>query len=326
MISKQSLEKTNDAKEKKKKKLSYREMVSQILSPYKEMFSWINSLTINFIKKDASSSVSSSLPMQAILAAIDNLAPSKVERNVRDKAGPFFYQGNECGVLLTHGFGSTAQEMQELTQLLNEENGYTTFAVLLTGHGTSPGDLAQTDMIDWYKSVKEGYDFLRQVCSKIILVGHSMGATLSLLLATNNPVDAIVTLCAPVKVEYFMQDYLFLIADLLKYFPRRKEEIALMEKHKLLNYRVSSLKAVDNLLDLMEVARDEIHKVTSPILTITAGKDERVPLYNAEKIREQVNSKVKEDFFAPISHHTILYGPEKQQVMKEIQRFIKSNI
>lgn len=325
MISKQSLEKTDKTKEKKKRP-SYREIALQVISPYKEMFSWFNSFTINFIKKDASSSFSSSSSMQSILAVIDNLALSKVERNVRDNAGPFFYQGNEIGIMLSHGFSSTAQEMQELSQILNKEYGYTTFAVLLAGHGTSPGDLAQTDMIDWYKSFKEGYDLLKQTCSKIILVGHSMGATLSLLLAANEPVDAIVTMCAPVKVEYFMQDYLFLIADLLKYFPRRKEEVALMDKHKMLNYRVSSLKAVDNLLDLMEIAREEIHKVTAPILTITAGKDDRVPLYNAEKIRDQVNSKIKEDYFAPDSHHTILYGPEKQNVIKEIQRFIKSMI
>ena len=325
MISKPSLEKTDETKEKKKSH-DYRKIASQVVSPYKEMFSWFNSFTINFIKKDASSSFSSSTSMQSIFALIDNLAPRKVERNVRDKAGPFFNQGNEIGVLLTHGFSSTAQEMQELSHLLNEENGYTTFAVLLAGHGTSPGDLAQTDMIDWYKSFKEGFDLLKQTCSKIILVGHSMGATLSLLLAANEPVDAIVTMCAPVKVEYFMQDYLFLIADLLKYFPRRKEEVALMDKHKMLNYRVSSLKAVDNLLELMEIARDEIHKVTAPILTITAGKDKRVPLYNAEKIRSQVNSKIKEDFFAPESHHTVLFGPEKQQVMREIQRFIKTVI
>ena len=322
MLAKES--KNDEQSSSERKELSYREIFTKVLSPYKSMFTWLNSFSINFIRKDASSSLSASLPMQSVLAAIDNLAPSKVERKVRDKAGPFFNLGNEVGILLSHGFCSTAQEMFELSNFLHEKNGYTTFSVLLAGHGTSPADLAQTDMIDWYKSVKEGYDLLRERCSKIILIGHSMGATLSLLLAANEPVDGIVTMCAPVKVEYFAQDYLFLIADLLKYFPRRKEEIALMEKHNLLNYRVSSLKAVDHLLDLMEIAREEIHKVTAPIFTITAGKDERVPLYNAEKIRSQVNSSIKEDYFASNSHHTILYGPEKKEVMDKIKQFIES--
>ncbi|MBK5112087.1 MAG: alpha/beta fold hydrolase [Candidatus Heimdallarchaeota archaeon] len=306
------------------KKPSRKQIVSDLLSPYKEMFSWLNSFTISFLRRDSSSSISSSLPMESILAAIDNLAPEKVERNVRDNAGPFFYKGNDIGVILVHGFSSTAQEMMELGQLLHEKFGYSTFGVLLAGHGTSPADLALTDMLDWYKSVKESYDFIKQYCKKIILIGHSMGATLSLILAAHESVDAVVTLCAPIKVEYFMQDYIFLVADLLKYFPRRKKEIELMEKNSMLNYRVSALKAVEHMLDLMEVAREEIQNVTAPIFTVTAGLDDRVPLYNAEKIHELVKSEIKEDYFAANSIHTILFGSEKQQVTERIIQFIES--
>ena len=287
------------------------------------MLFWLNSFTINFLRRDSSSFISSSLPMESILAVFDNLAPEKVERNVRDRAGPYFYKGNEVGVILTHGFSSTAQEMHRLGKYLHEEFGFSTFGVLLAGHGTSPADLAQTDMIDWYKSLKESYDFIKQQCEKVILIGHSMGATLSLILAANEPIDAVVTLCAPIKVEYFMQDYLFLVADLLKYFPRRKEEIELMEKNNLLNYRVSALKAVEHLLDLMEVAREEIKNVTAPILTITAGKDDRVPLYNAEKIHELVKSEIKDDEFFTNSPHTILFGPEREQVINRITHFLE---
>jgi len=309
---------------REKKVRSKSKILSDFISPYKEMLSWLNSFTVSFLKRDASSSISTSLPMESLLAVLDNLAPEKIERKVRDKAGPFFYKGNEIGILLTHGFCSTAQEMQELGLLLHNEKGYTIFGVLLAGHGTSPADLAQTDMVDWYKSLKEGYDFLKQYCEKTVLVGHSMGGTLSLLLAGNEEVEGIVTLCTPIKVEYFMQDFLFLISDLLKYFPRRKEEIELMEKNSLLNYRVSALKAVEHLLDLMEIAREELVKVSAPIFTITAGKDERVPIYNAQKIHQLVSSKIKEDYFSADSHHTILYGPEKHEISNKISHFISS--
>ncbi len=304
------------------KKLSRKQIISNLFSPYTEMFSWLNSFTISFVRRDSNPFISSSLPMESIFAVLDNLAPEKVERNVRDKAGPYFYHGNEIGIILTHGFSSTAQEMHQLGQYLHEQFGYTVLGVLLAGHGTSPADLAQTDMIDWYKSLKESYDFVKQNCTKVILIGHSMGATLSMILAANESVDAIVTMCAPIKVEYFMQDYLFLVADLLKYFPRRKEEIELMEKNNLLNYRVSALKAVEHLLDLMEVAREEIKKVATPILTITAGKDDRVPLYNAEKIHELVKSEIKENDFFSNSPHMILFGPEREQVIERIIQFI----
>ena len=285
------------------------------------MFKWLNSFTVSFIRRDASSSIATSLSVESVLAIISNLVPEKINRTVKEQAGPFYFHGNNTGVILIHGFSSTAQEMYELSKYLNEERGYTTFSVLLAGHGTSPADLAQTNMVDWYKSIKEAYDFLKETCDKIILIGHSMGGTLSLILAANEEVDGIVSLCTPVKVEYFMQDYLFLVSDLLKYFPRRKEEIELMDKHNLINYRVSSLKGVENLLDLMVIAREEITKVKAPIFTITAGNDERVPLYNAKKIRQLVKSEIKEDYFVEDAHHTILYDKQKGKVIKRILEF-----
>jgi len=75
------------------KKPSRKQIVSNLFSPYKEMFSWLNSFTISFLRRDSSSFISSSLPMESILAAIDNLAPEKVERNVRDKLVPFSIKG-----------------------------------------------------------------------------------------------------------------------------------------------------------------------------------------------------------------------------------------
>lgn len=301
----------------------WKAIFTEILSPYKEMFSWINSFSLNFIQRDAPSAFFTSLPVQSILAVIDNLAPEKVIRNVRDKAAPFLYPGSNVGVLLTHGFSATAQEMEPLGKYIHEQLGYTTYGVLLKGHGTSPADLAQTDMIDWYHSIYDGYTFLKQTCDRIYLVAHSMGATLSLLLAANEEVDGIVAMCTPIKVRYFMQDYLFLVADLLKYFPRRKEEIEMMDKYGLINYRVSALKGVEHLLDLLEVAREEIKNVTAPLLTITAGKDERVPLDNAERIHRLVKSSVKKDYVAQDSPHTILFGPEQELIMNKTIEFLE---
>jgi carboxylesterase len=313
-----------EEKKPNRKKPPLKQLIKEIISPYSEMFSWINSLSVSFLVRDSNASFASSLPAESILALVDNLAPEKVIRSIRDNAGPFFTKGKDVGILLVHGFSSTAQEMKELANYLNDKGGYSTFCVLLAGHGTSPADLAQTDMIDWYKSIKEGYEFLRPFCKKIFLVGHSMGGTLSLILSANEQVDGIVSLCTPVKVEYFMQDYLFLVKDLLKYFPRRKEEIAVMENNNLINYRVSALRAVDHLLDLMEIAREEIPKVTAPIFAITAGKDDRVPLYNAKKILQLVQSKIKQDYFAEKSIHTILFGEEKELIMEKVLAFIQT--
>jgi len=301
-------------------------LMKNILSPYTTTFHWLNSFTNNFQKRDVNSSILDSYLLQPFLALIDNLIPRKIDWKVKDQAKPFFYKGNEIGIILTHGFSSTPQEMRGLGEYLHKEFGYSTFGVLLAGHGTSPADLAQTEMIDWYKSLRIVYHSAREICKKIILIGHSMGGTLSLILAANESVDGIVSLCTPVKVEYFMQDYLNFISGLIRYFPRRKEEREIMDKYHLVNYRRTSLKAVEHLLDLMVVAKEEMPKVTAPIFTITAGKDKRVPLYNADMIRQLVKSEVKEDYFAKDAHHTILFSDVKEIVFEKIQTFIKSII
>lgn len=290
------------------------------------MLCWLNSFTFDFFKRDESSSLPAIFLLESIFTLLDNFAPEEVDRTANEKAGPFFNQGKEVGIILVHGFSSTAQEMQELGDFLHKKTGYSTLSVLLAGHGTSPADLAQTDLIDWYKSVRDAYKSMREISEKIVLVGHSMGGTLCLLLATNEEIDAIVSICTPIKVEYFMQDYLFLVSDLISYFPRRKEELEIMEKHNLIKYKVSSLKGVQNLLDLMEIAREEISKVKAPLMTITAGKDKRVPLYNANKINELVQSEIKEDLFFADAHHTILFSSDKDLVFNKILDFINSVI
>ncbi|NHK32960.1 MAG: alpha/beta fold hydrolase [Asgard group archaeon] len=309
-------------KQSQKKSLDSR----NIFSPYNEMLNWLNTFTFNFLKKNESSFLSTISLTEYIIALLDSFTPEEVDQTVKEKAGPFFNQGKEVGIILVHGFSSSAQEMQELGDFLHEKTGYSTYSVLLKGHGTSPADLAQTDLIDWYKSVRDAYKSMRETSEKIVLIGHSMGGTLCLLLAANEEIDVVVSICTPIKVEYFMQDYLFLISDLISYFPRRKEELEIMEKHKLIKYKVSSLKGVQNLLDLMEIAREEITKVKAPILTITAGKDKRVPLYNANKINELVQSEIKKDLFYPDAHHTILFTSDKELVFKEILDFINSVI
>ena len=55
--------------------------------------------------------------------------------DARHPAGqPFFYEGNDTGVLLIHGFTGTCGQMRPLGEALRGA-GYTVMAPLLPGHG-----------------------------------------------------------------------------------------------------------------------------------------------------------------------------------------------
>ena len=103
---------------------------------------------------------------------------SKIE--VMSGAEPFYFEGNEVGCLVSHGFTGTTQSMRFLGEFLAREGGLTVVGPRLKGHGTTPEDMAQATAEDWIRSVEGAMDTLRQRCSRIFVTGLSMGGTLAL--------------------------------------------------------------------------------------------------------------------------------------------------
>ena len=73
-----------------------------------------------------------------------------------------------------------------VAQTLNRD-GYTVYCPLLVGHGESKEVLNSTKCIDWYKSVEEAHDALKQPSDVIIVGGLSAGVLLALHLAAERP-------------------------------------------------------------------------------------------------------------------------------------------
>ncbi|MBT2570998.1 alpha/beta fold hydrolase [Planococcus sp. ISL-110] len=55
------------------------------------------------------------------------------------------------------------------------------------GHGTHAKDLEQFACDDWFARVEDAYNDLRRTCSAVVVIGQSMGGTLSLDLASCHP-------------------------------------------------------------------------------------------------------------------------------------------
>ena len=85
-------------------------------------------------------------------------------------AEPFFFKGNDIGVLVCHGFTGTTQSMRPFGQALNAA-GYTVIGPRLKGHGVSPQAMAQTTAVDWIASVEEALAELRKTCTQIFMTG-----------------------------------------------------------------------------------------------------------------------------------------------------------
>src|SRR3989344_9202589 len=74
-------------------------------------------------------------------------------KKIMEEAKPIFIKGGKTGALLVHGFTSSPYEFTDLANYLAKK-GFTVYAPLMKGHGTSPENLATTNDEDWLNSVR----------------------------------------------------------------------------------------------------------------------------------------------------------------------------
>jgi carboxylesterase len=103
-----------------------------------------------------------------------------------DGNGHILLEGGRVGILLIHGLGGTPAELKFVAQALNRR-GHTVYCPLLVGHGESEEALNATNWVDWYTSVEDAHDALKQRCDVIIVGGLSAGVLLALHLAAERP-------------------------------------------------------------------------------------------------------------------------------------------
>ncbi len=98
----------------------------------------------------------------------------------------FYFEGGPCGVLLIHGLTGTPNEMRVLGKGLNNA-GFTVYGMQLAGHCGSVDDLLESNAEDWFASVQDAAQWLRERVENLFVCGLSMGALLALRLAAEQP-------------------------------------------------------------------------------------------------------------------------------------------
>jgi carboxylesterase len=94
--------------------------------------------------------------------------------------------GGRLGFLLIHGLGGTPLEMRYVAQGLAHA-GHTVHVPQLAGHCGSSDELKATGWADWYTTVEEEHDRLRERCDCVVVGGLSMGAILAIHHAARHP-------------------------------------------------------------------------------------------------------------------------------------------
>ncbi|MBI2101127.1 alpha/beta fold hydrolase [Candidatus Woesearchaeota archaeon] len=230
-----------------------------------------------------------------------------------------FVLGNnsETGVLLTHGFEASPHELRELAQYLAARN-MTVHVVRLEGHGTDIRELDKTKWQNWYNDYEKGYNELSKKTKKVFVGGHSLGGALALRLAEQKDTAGVISLASPVGLKDKRAEYAWLI----KYF-RKYEARNLSGEEKLYNYDRYSAAAVGQLVDFIEVYREDLPKITEPILIIQLSNDTKICPNSADYIHKSVKSRDKSMVVISSAGHSLLEEPYKKRVYEEVYNFVK---
>ena len=93
----------------------------------------------------------------------------------------------EVGVLLIHGLTGTPTELRRVAQGLAKDGTCTVYVPTLAGHCGDNSDLQATGWLDWYEGVRKTFAGIRQRHQQVFVGGLSMGAVMSMYLASEHP-------------------------------------------------------------------------------------------------------------------------------------------
>lgn len=117
------------------------------------------------------------------------------------------------GALVLHGFTGAPASVRNVAEAVAGA-GHHVELPRLPGHGTSIDDMLATAWADWIGEARAAYERLAHRADRIVLVGQSMGATLTLALALEQAVRGVV--CINPLVRPRGDDVIEMIDDYLE--------------------------------------------------------------------------------------------------------------
>jgi carboxylesterase len=241
---------------------------------------------------------------------------------------PFYLPGGPTGCLLLHGFTATPKEMRPLGDHL-VRHGYSVLAPRLAGHATDPDDLARSRGRDWLASAADGYFLLRGSCSRVFLLGLSLGGALCLLLASQLEAMGMVLFSTPFRLPGGPR--LRLVRPILRPLslvwrhsrkgPREWFDAQAAREH--LTYPVRSLRAVAELDSVLKRMRLALPSVRTPTLLIHSRDDRFVTPEHMTQIQGSLGSAWVETRWIEGSSHALTQDARKDEVFAASVDFLR---
>lgn len=258
--------------------------------------------------------------------------------------GQFNHGHNGTGMLLLHGFMGTPVQFGPIIDAFTAK-GYTVHVPLLPGFGHQIDTLGERRYQEWLMAARKAWIKLSQEHSYNVLVGHSMGGALAILLATDHPPDRLV-LTAPFwrfdvplwkmallpVAKYAIKDYkVFSEVDfdndimrgyLEKIMPEADLDDPDMQYH--IRHEITiPMQALDELRKVGLAAFRAAPNVISPTLIIQGLQDTTVRPYHTETLIGQFKYGIETHTIATGTHDLVQsFSPHHAEVIEQIEQFV----
>ena len=238
-------------------------------------------------------------------------------------------RSRRTGIVLVHGYMAAPPEVKELAEYLGKR-GFLVYTPRVSGHGTSPDDLATRTHKDWMESVDEGYAIVSCLCKQVVVGGFSTGAGLALDLAARvSGVKAVFAVSPPLQLQDFSVRFLPAVGvwnrsmDLMKMERAKMEFIENRPENPHINYFRNPVSGVRELGLLMESVEKNLPQINIPALVIQADGDPIVDPKGSRKVFELISSTDKEYLLFNFNRHGILLGEGAERVHRAIGDFVQ---
>ncbi len=234
------------------------------------------------------------------------------------------------GLVVTHGFTASPVDTRGLGQHLAAE-GYRVEVPLLPGHGTHHRDLGRTRYADWIGALERTVTSLRSGGAEaVVLVGHSLGATLSLDLASRDPSAPIAGVVAINAQLLDRTGALARLTPVLQYLaPYVPRDLAGLPTDDIAKPGVSEqayatvpAKAARSLLVELPRIRAQLAALTAPLLVAVSPQDHTVDPANSRELATLAGSVDVEELRCERSYHVPLIDYDAALLTEAVVAFV----
>ncbi len=231
--------------------------------------------------------------------------------------------GSRIGVLLSHGFTGCPASMVPWGKHL-AERGFGVSVPRLPGHGTSWQEMNRTGWHDWYGELERALEKLKTEHDHVVVGGLSMGGGLVLKLAADRgrEVAGVMLVNAAVASNNKQLLAVPLLKRVIPSMPGIGNDIKKPGQDEK-GYDRVPLKALGEMMAGWKAVREDLAKVTQPIIHFRSAEDHVVDPSSSQIIASKVSSRDVQERMLENSYHVATLDNDAPAIFEESVAFIR---